>query len=193
MVLFCGSGALMVNPVPARVPILLDMAGIRKRILLVRGAVQDAAVVVEDVLCAVAMVHVPVNDGDTVHQIQGFCSSNGRVVDETEPHGPRRSSVVARGTDQGKTALPVQRAFCRGDSRSRSKGGYFVRVGIDIGIFIDIPAEKRALGKISANVHRITDEIILRVPFALLAEPFQVSGWWTRSISQGAKVRDRGG
>jgi hypothetical protein len=33
---------------------------------------------------------------------------------------------------------------------------------------------KRALGEISANVHRITDKIKLHIPFALLAEPFQV-------------------
>jgi hypothetical protein len=47
-------------------------------------------------------------------------------------------------------------------------------MGVEVGVLIDIPGMKRAPGKIPADVHGIADEIEFHVPFALLAEPFQV-------------------
>ena len=67
MVLLRGSGALMVNPTPFPDTGLLNMAGVGERVILVGGTVQDTAVVIENILCAVAVVDVPVDDGNTVH------------------------------------------------------------------------------------------------------------------------------
>jgi hypothetical protein len=82
--------------------------------------------------------------------------------------------MVSGRADKGKAALPAKRALCRGNGRSRGIRGNLVGMGVDVGVLIDIPGMKRALGKMAPDIYGIADEIIVHVPLALLAEPFQV-------------------
>ena len=72
-------------------------AGARVLRPLVRRGVEDVRLLVEDGLGAVAVVHVPVEDGDALAGGVQHRGGDGDVVDEAEAHG-----AVARGVMAGR-------------------------------------------------------------------------------------------
>ena len=74
--------------------------------VLVRRDEQHRLVVVKDVLCPVAVVHVKVDDGDPLDDVgvlpQQIPRRERRVVHQAEPHRPRGARVVAGRADEGK-------------------------------------------------------------------------------------------
>ncbi len=64
----------------------------------------DGAIVVEDVLGAVAMVDVEVDDGDTLGTVNGLClsSGDGYVVEDAEATDPVCFGMMTRRPNEGK-------------------------------------------------------------------------------------------
>ncbi len=83
--------------------------------------VQHPAVVVEDVLGAVAVVYVPVQDGDPLQPArEGVAGGDGGVVGEAEPHPVVSSGMVARRTGDGEGRLAGEGAI---DGRAGGPAG----------------------------------------------------------------------
>ena len=95
------SGALTMLPAP--VSSLRAGAGIERH--LVGRAVEHARIVPEDVLRAVAVVHVPVDDGDALGAMRllRMAGGDGDVVEQAEAHGRRFSAWWPGGRDATKT------------------------------------------------------------------------------------------
>nr|WP_228282647.1 hypothetical protein [Rubrobacter tropicus] len=76
------------------------------------GEVEHGFVGEKDVLGAVAVVDVPVEDGDPL-DTAGSCVSGGdrRVVEEAEAHRVTRARVVTRRPDDGEGRLPAEGAL----------------------------------------------------------------------------------
>ena len=68
------------------------------------GKVEDLPILVKNLLGAVAVMEIPVDDQDPLHPVpgQGMPGADGNVVKDAEPRRLRRLGVVARRPDQGK-------------------------------------------------------------------------------------------
>src|SRR5215475_2307979 len=66
---------------------------------LMRAEKQHAGVVLEGLLGAIAMMHVPIHDQDAFQAIAflGVTRGNGDVVEQTEAHGTLAFGVMPRG------------------------------------------------------------------------------------------------
>ncbi len=101
-------------------------AGIERH-LMGRG-VHDAAIAPEDVLRAIAVVHVEIDDGDALEPMRGLGVARGDrgVVEETKTHRRRRFGVVSGRPrrDEGVVDAPA-RHFVHGVNRParRAKRG----------------------------------------------------------------------
>ena len=85
--------------------------------------VKDPSIIVEDVLCAVAVVHVPVQDCDLLQPSRkGVPGCDGRVVREAEPHPVVPPCVVAGRTGDGEGRLAGEGALDRRAGMPRSRG-----------------------------------------------------------------------
>jgi hypothetical protein len=79
-----------------------------------RREVKDAGVTVEDVLGAVAVVHVPVQDGDPFQPSRkGVPDCDGCVVREAEPHPVVPPCVVSGRPGDGESRLAGEDALDR--------------------------------------------------------------------------------
>ena len=89
----------------------------------VHGHIEDAGVVVEHVLDAVAVVHIPVEDHDALHalHLDGVLGGDRHVVEDAEATGLVLLGVVARRPDDGGAAseLPSRLERCRDISFTR--------------------------------------------------------------------------
>ena len=136
-------------------------AGIERH--LVGRAVEHARIVPEDVLRAVAVVHVPVDDGDALGAMRllRMAGGDGGVVEQAEAHGRRLLGMVAGrarrhedvvgaagehvvdggvgGADGGQRRLPAFRAH-HGvgidalDAGLGDRGAHLVDEGLRVGI-----------------------------------------------------------
>jgi hypothetical protein len=68
---------------------------------------QDVLVVLENVLGAVAVMHVEVDDRHALDamRLQRVARRDGDVVEDAKPHRPRAAGVVARGADGAKGGI----------------------------------------------------------------------------------------
>ena len=72
------------------------------------GAEEQAGVVLERRLGAIAVVHVEVDHRHPGHaQRLGFARGDGHIGEQAEPHGLVRLRVVARGTHGGEGAISL--------------------------------------------------------------------------------------
>lgn len=69
-----------------------------------RAEEEDAGILIEDILRAVAMVYVPVNDQYAVDAVDlaRMASGEGHVVEDAEAHAARGRGVVAGGRTAAK-------------------------------------------------------------------------------------------
>mmetsp|Transcript_8578 Transcript_8578/g.23243 ORF Transcript_8578/g.23243 Transcript_8578/m.23243 type:complete len:244 (-) Transcript_8578:316-1047(-) len=85
-----------------------DLPGAREATRHMRRHEKHRVVVVKDVLRAVAMVHVKVDDGDALDHVAirllNVARCHGRVVYDAKSHRPRRARVMTRRTDQRKAS-----------------------------------------------------------------------------------------
>src|SRR5215211_1583844 len=101
------------------------LAGPRVEGTLMRREVEHPTVAVEDVLGAVAVVHVPVQDGDLLEPSrEGVPGGDGRVVREAETHPVVSSRMVAGRTGYGEGHLAGESALegrAGGPARERGR------------------------------------------------------------------------
>ena len=113
-------------------------------VVAVHRDVEDARVVVEHVLDAVAVVHVPVKDHDALGalRLEGVLGGHGHVVEDAEPAGLVLLGVVAGRADDGGAAVG---------------GGVAVEHGVD-DVQEAAAREERALqrGRILRNARSMT-------------------------------------
>jgi hypothetical protein len=64
-----------------------------------RGQEKDIGIIIESIMSAIAMVHILVNDQDTLQSVDTLCivSSHCHIIKNTESHGSCRHSLVPRG------------------------------------------------------------------------------------------------
>src|SRR5690606_455338 len=79
-----------------------DRALVRIEGPLVDGDVEDALVLEEHLLCPVAVMDVPVDDGHGLAPGTDAGGGHGDVVEGTEPHRPGAKGVVARRPGDGE-------------------------------------------------------------------------------------------
>ena len=72
--------------------------------MLVKAHHQDAIVTAHNVFGAVAMVHIEIDDGDTLQAMtrHGVFGRDGNIVEKTEPHGLVAASMVSGWTHCAK-------------------------------------------------------------------------------------------
>ena len=104
-----GSGRLIVVPRPAPAPDLAQPAGARVQRVLVERRVGDALVAPEDVLGAVAVMGVVVDDQHALAPVGQGGGRDRHVVEQAEPHRPRGGGVVAGRTHRAERAVGVAR------------------------------------------------------------------------------------
>ena len=79
-----------------------------------RRDVQDVGIVVEHRLCAVAVVHVDVDDRDAFETAGAHRRRGDRnIVEQAEPHRSIRFGVVPRRTDERDSGLPLGNGMVR--------------------------------------------------------------------------------
>jgi len=63
------------------------------------GQEKDIGIIIESIMSAIAMVHIIVNDQDTLQFVDPLCiaSSHCHITKNTESHGSCRHSMVPRG------------------------------------------------------------------------------------------------
>ena len=78
---------------------------------LVKARIKDRGVVLEEVLGAVPVVDVKVDDRDPLESVDLLEVARGDrcVVDETKAHGSRRLGVVSRRPDKTERVPPLSR------------------------------------------------------------------------------------
>lgn len=95
-------------------------------------------VVVKNVLCAISVMDVPVDDGDALDSVAalGMARGEGGIVEETETHRPVRCGMMSGRTDGAKRPLhaPFDDGIHRVQRRACSKPGNVCRTGTDADI-----------------------------------------------------------
>lgn len=95
------------RPLAVALTCFADLAGPWVEPPFVNRAVEHVVAVVEDVLDAVAVVDVPVDDGDAVGgSIECRLGGDGGVVEEAKPHRVVGDRVVAGRPTDGERRLP---------------------------------------------------------------------------------------
>ncbi len=109
---------------------------------LVGGDVEDRRVVLEAVLGAVAVVHVPIEDQDACRAVLRLQGAGGErdVVEEAESHGVAGLGVMARWAhrSQSRRRLPPQHASREIDRAARGQTGHFVAARTVIGVPVEL-------------------------------------------------------
>ena len=116
---------------------------------------------VERRLRPVAVVQVPVHDGDPIDLAERPGRGDGNVVEETESHGPVRHGMVPWRAHQGKRVLAVERLLHRLPGGPGSIQGRIKRSPGEVGVRVDVagpargtrPAERADGGDVPVGVH----------------------------------------
>ena len=120
--------------------------------------VEDASITVEDVLCAVAVVHVPVQDGDPLKPSRkGVPGCDGCVVREAEPHPVIPPRVVARRTGDGEGRLAGEGALDRRAGGPAREGGRLPGTRADGRIQTEVALSRRGHLSQAVQIRRIVD------------------------------------
>ena len=95
--------------------------------ILVGAYVEDARVLLEDMLGAVTVVQIPVHDEHTFHgqTISGIMGADGRIVEEAKPLRPPGLGVMTRRARQDQGVLHLagdNRIDARQDTAGRKAG-----------------------------------------------------------------------
>ena len=111
---------------------------------LVRAEEEHIGVVIEDVLGAVAVVHVEIHDEHPPHPMLLLrpARGDGHVGKDAEAHAVVDQGVVARRAHQGEAVLrlaPEDRVQ-QVEQPARGPQRRFVGVGVDVGVRIQVPA-----------------------------------------------------
>ena len=99
------------KPGPVAVADLVERAGAGIERIAVRGDVQHAGIAREDVLRAVAVVDVPIDDQHPLEAVAGaqVGGTDGDVVEEAEAHGAIALGVVAGRADEREAVAHAAR------------------------------------------------------------------------------------
>src|SRR5207249_1607464 len=104
--------------------------GTRIERILMRRGVENLAVILEAVLCSIAVVDVEIQDGDAADVlIPGSHDADRHVVEEAESHGSGALRVMAWRTHDGQSVLgaatedPIDALNHRSGRRARSHHG----------------------------------------------------------------------
>ncbi len=112
--------------VPSALAHLTPMAGSRKQRPGMRRAVEHARVLVEDILRAVAVMRIPVDDRQALQakHVEGIARCYRNMVDKAEAHRTATCGVVARRADERKGIghLPADHRLGRTNDRARGTG-----------------------------------------------------------------------
>jgi hypothetical protein len=132
---------------------LAGPAGARVERPLVERHVEDARVVPEDVLRAVPVVDVPVEDRHPLERVLRLCrpSRDRGVVEEAEAHRAVGRRVVAGRPDECKTpgSGRLDRPAC-GDQRRLEAGRRGRRIPVEPGVGVDRANPGDMLGRVAA-------------------------------------------
>src|SRR5690606_19367160 len=106
--------------------------------MLVDAEVEDAAVLVENVLGAVAVVHVPVDDGDALQSVDGagVTGRDGDIVEDAETHAPVGGGVVSGRADctEGVAVFPGDHGVDRFEQAPGSAPGNGQGARAEVGV-----------------------------------------------------------
>ncbi len=109
---------------------LRQMARSRKERTLMNGEEQHPRIGFEQMLGAVSVMNVPINDKDPLEAeaVQGMICSKSRVVEHAVAHRSTEFGMMARRADQGETAATgaLQNDFDSGLSGSGGQKGRFI-------------------------------------------------------------------
>ena len=120
--------------------------------------VEDAPIAVEDVLRAVAVVHVPVQDGDPVETSRkGVPGRNSRVVREAEPHPVIPPRVVARRAGDGEGRLAGEGTLDRRAGGPARESGRLPGTRADRGIQAEVALSRRGHLSQAVQIRCIVD------------------------------------
>jgi hypothetical protein len=99
---------------------------------------EDAGILVEDVLGAVAVVHVPIGDEHAFDAVDfaGVARGDGCVVEDAEAHAAGGGGVMAGGTDggEGVADAAAHDGVNTGEGSAGCQGRHFQRVLAEGGI-----------------------------------------------------------
>ena len=72
-----------------------------------RAEEEYRSILVKDILCAVAVVHVPICDEHSTHAVHALCIArpDRDVVEQAKSHAFIGCGVVARGSNDGERVL----------------------------------------------------------------------------------------
>ena len=93
-----------------------------------RAEEKDRGIVVKRMLCAIAVMDIPVHDGDTLQPVPllKIPRRHGDIIEETKPHGMSGFRMVPRRTDRAKGVVDAavhDRIGRRHDTADRSVRG----------------------------------------------------------------------
>jgi hypothetical protein len=130
---------------------------------LVERHVQDARVLVEGVLRAVAMVGVPVEDQHALASRRQPGGGDRHVVEEAEAHRPGRRGVVARRPqgEEGGVGLPAIESLDGVGAGAGPEDGGTPRLGDGGGVGVEVPAAAGAEALEGVEVRRRVEQLEL--------------------------------
>ena len=132
--------------------------------VLVERHVGHARVGPEDVLRAVAVVGVVVDDEHPLSPVGQDRCGDGHVVEEAEPHGAARRGVMPRGTDRAERAVGVARTepVDGGEPGTDGQEGRLVGRVARGGVAVEPPTPSRGGALDEVDQRRRVDELHLR-------------------------------
>ena len=121
--------------------------------------VEHVGVVPEDVLGAVPVVHVPVDDEDPLAEGRARRRGDGHVVDEAEAHGPVGGGVMAGRPDgdEGDALAALLECLQGGQPGPGSAPCRRPRVRPRVGVGVDVAASLRAERREAGEIGRVMD------------------------------------
>ena len=140
-----GQGDVQVEAEALALPTLIRPARVQRIVpVLMKRDRQHFGVGQEDRLGAVAVMHVPIEDGDAPCQAMCLCRAHGNcdVVQQAKAIRPVGQRVVPRRARQGigVSRLPAQDGHDRADGKARRKGGDFITAATEGGAQAKFPA-----------------------------------------------------
>ena len=105
---------------------------------LMDGEEEDVGVFVEDILGAVAVVDIPIDDEDAIDApgFAGVPSGDGGVIVDAEAHATGGGGVVSRGADggEGVADAALDDGIDGGEGGAGGEAGDFGGLGADVGV-----------------------------------------------------------
>ena len=133
-----GEGEIQRGPEAFAAASFIGVAGEGIERTLVCAAKQHAAVLIEDVLGAIAVMHVPIDDGDFLRPVLllAMTCGDGDVVEQAETHALGRSCVVAGWAHgaEGVFDLASENGIDGIQDSANGLNGHVIRFGADGGV-----------------------------------------------------------